>query len=91
LQILYIFKCCAFMFQKFYDTHMHLYIYPWVLLVQDRVAALLRFIARVINLSLLTIGGYSYYFYYILGIGGCNKLCPAATGHNWVALFPCPC
>jgi hypothetical protein len=25
------------------------------------------------------------------GIGGCSKLCSAATGHNWVALFPCPC
>jgi hypothetical protein len=25
------------------------------------------------------------------GIGGCSELCPAATGHNWVALFPCPC
>jgi hypothetical protein len=22
-----------------------------------------------------------------MGIGGCSKLCPAATGHNWVALF----
>jgi hypothetical protein len=28
---------------------------------------------------------------YGMGIGGCNKLCPAATGHSWVALFPCPC
>jgi hypothetical protein len=26
-----------------------------------------------------------------MGIGGCNKLCPAATGHSWVALFPCLC
>jgi hypothetical protein len=26
-----------------------------------------------------------------MGIGESNKLCPAATGHNWVALFPCPC
>jgi hypothetical protein len=26
-----------------------------------------------------------------MGIVGCNKLCPAATGHNWVAVFPCPC
>jgi hypothetical protein len=25
------------------------------------------------------------------GIGGCDKLRPTATGHNWVALFPCPC
>jgi hypothetical protein len=25
-----------------------------------------------------------------MGIGGCNKLCPAATGRSWVALFPCP-
>jgi hypothetical protein len=26
-----------------------------------------------------------------MGIGGCNKLCPAAIGRNWVALFPYPC
>jgi hypothetical protein len=26
-----------------------------------------------------------------MGIGGCSKLCPMATGHDWVALFPCPC
>jgi 3-polyprenyl-4-hydroxybenzoate decarboxylase len=26
-----------------------------------------------------------------MGIGGCNKLCPVAMGHNWVALFLCPC
>jgi hypothetical protein len=26
-----------------------------------------------------------------MGIGGCNKLCPAATGRSWVALFPCLC
>jgi hypothetical protein len=25
---------------------------------------------------------------YGMGIGGCSKLCPAATGHNWVVLFP---
>jgi hypothetical protein len=25
-----------------------------------------------------------------LGIGGCNRWCPAATGHRLVALFPCP-
>jgi hypothetical protein len=58
------------------------------------------------NLSLLTIGGY-YYYYYIhdemmenemmtgqgcgMGIGGCNRLCPMATGHSVVALFLCPC
>jgi hypothetical protein len=28
---------------------------------------------------------------YGMGIGGCNRLCPAATGHSLVALFPCPC
>jgi hypothetical protein len=28
---------------------------------------------------------------YVMGIGGCNKLCPMATGHSWVALFFCPC
>jgi hypothetical protein len=26
-----------------------------------------------------------------MGIGGCNKLCPVATGHSWVVLFPCLC
>jgi hypothetical protein len=26
-----------------------------------------------------------------MGIGGCNKLCPTATGHSWVALFPYLC
>jgi hypothetical protein len=26
-----------------------------------------------------------------MSIGGCSKLCPTVTGHNWVALFPCPC
>jgi hypothetical protein len=26
-----------------------------------------------------------------MGIGGCSKLCFAAMGHNWAALFPCPC
>jgi hypothetical protein len=59
----------------------------------------------VSNLSLLTIGGYYYYYTndemmekemvtgqgYGMGIGGCNRLCPAATGHSLVALFPCPC
>jgi hypothetical protein len=25
-----------------------------------------------------------------MGIGGCSRLCPAATGHRLVALFPCP-
>jgi hypothetical protein len=71
--------------------------------VQDHVAALLRLIGSVSNLSLLTIGG--YYYYYIhdemmekemvtgqkfgIDIGGCNRLCPVATGHRLVALFPC--
>jgi hypothetical protein len=69
--------------------------------VQDRVAALLRFIGSVSNLSLLTIGGYCYYNShdkmmekemvtgqgYGMGIGGCNRLCPAAMGHSLVALF----
>jgi hypothetical protein len=27
-----------------------------------------------------------------MGIGGCNRLCPMATGHRLVALFSlCPC
>jgi hypothetical protein len=28
---------------------------------------------------------------YGMGMGGCKKLCPVATGHSWVALFLCPC
>jgi hypothetical protein len=28
---------------------------------------------------------------YGMGIGGCNRLCPAATGHSLVVLFFCPC
>jgi hypothetical protein len=70
--------------------------------VQDRVAALLRFIDSMSNLSLLTVGGYYYYYNshdkmmkkemmtgqrYGMGIGGCYRLCPAATGHSLVALF----
>jgi hypothetical protein len=47
--------------RKFDDTHMHIYIYLWVLLVHDRVVALLRFIGSVGNLSLLTIGDYYYH------------------------------
>jgi hypothetical protein len=52
--------------QEFYDTHLHIYIHPWVLLVHDRVVVLLRFIGSVGNLSLLTIGSYSYYYYYYI-------------------------
>jgi hypothetical protein len=73
--------------------------------VQDRVAALLRFISSGSNLSLLTIGGYYYYNShdkmmekkmvtgqgYGTSIGGCNRLCPAATGQSLVALFSYPC
>jgi hypothetical protein len=69
--------------------------------VQDRIAALLRFIGSVSNLSLLTIGGYDYYNShdklmegkmvtgqgYGMGFGGCSRLCSAATGHGLVALF----
>jgi hypothetical protein len=64
-------------------------------------SALLRFIGSESNLSLLTIGGYYYYNSldkmmegkmvtgqgYGMGIGGCNRLCSAATGHDLVALF----
>jgi hypothetical protein len=74
--------------------------------VHDRIAALLRFIGSGSNLSLLTIGGYYYYYNshdkmmekkmvtgqgYGMGIGGCIRLCPAATGQSLVALFPYPC
>jgi hypothetical protein len=69
--------------------------------VQDRVAALLRLISNVSNLPLLTVGGYYYYNSYDkmreketvtrqgygMGIGGCNMLCPAATGHSWLHCF----
>ena len=52
------------------------------------------------NLSLLTIGDYYNYFHdknderkmesrqgYDMGIGGCNELCPVATGLTLVTLF----
>jgi hypothetical protein len=69
--------------------------------VQDHKAALLRLIGSVSNLSLLRIGGhYNYHPHdkrverkmvirqgYSMGIGGCNRLCPAATGLSLVALF----
>jgi hypothetical protein len=59
----------------------------------------------VSNLSLLTIDGYYYYYIhnemvekemvtgqgYGMGIGGCNRLCSAATGQSLVALFPYSC
>jgi hypothetical protein len=44
-------------------AYIYIYIYPWVLLVQNRVAALLRFIGSVSNLLLLTIDGYYYHCY----------------------------
>jgi hypothetical protein len=60
---------------------------------------MLRFTGSVSDLPLLTIGDY-YYTHdkmmerkmvteqgYGMGIGGCNRLCPAATGLSWVALF----
>ena len=59
----------------------------------DRVAAMRRFFDSVSNLPLLTVGDYHYYSHnkmvkgkmktrqgYGMGIGGCNKLCPAANG-----------
>jgi hypothetical protein len=69
--------------------------------VQDRVAALHRFIGSVSNLSLLSIGGYDYYNShdklmeekmvtgqgYGMGFGGCCRLCSAAMRHGLVALF----
>jgi hypothetical protein len=63
-------------------------------------SALLRFIGKVSNLPLLTICGYYYYSHnkmmerkmvtgqgFGMGIGGCNRLCPAATGHSLIARF----
>ena len=60
--------------------------------MQDRVAALLRFIGSVSNLSLLTIGDYYYHSHdkivkgkketrqgYGTGIGGCNRSCPTTN------------
>jgi hypothetical protein len=78
---------------------MHIYIYLRVLLVQDRVATMLKFIGSVSNLPLLTVGD-NYYSHdktmerkmvtgqgYGMCIGGCNMLCPTATGHSLVAPF----
>jgi hypothetical protein len=72
--------------------------------VQDRVAALLRVIGSVGNLSLLTTGDYYHESQNKMmenemvtgqgcgmGIGGCNGVCPAAAGHSLFPLFSCPC
>ena len=62
---------------------------------------MLRFIGSMSNLSLLTIGNY-YYSHnkimerkmvtgqgYGMGIGGCNRLCPAANGASLgYTIFP---
>jgi hypothetical protein len=73
--------------------------------VQDHVAALLRFIGSVGNLSLLTTCDYYFYYNsydkmmekemvtrqrYGMGIDWCSRLCPAATGYSLVALFFLP-
>jgi hypothetical protein len=65
--------------------------------VQDRVVDMLRFIGSVGNMSLLTTVDYYYHKSHNkmvergqecgMGIGGCNRLCPAVTGHRLVALF----
>jgi ATP-dependent helicase YprA (DUF1998 family) len=60
--IIYIYMLCIYVTRILWYPHAYIYIYPWVLLVQDRVAALLRFISSVSNLSLLTIDGYYYYY-----------------------------
>jgi hypothetical protein len=28
---------------------------------------------------------------FVMGVSGCNRLCPAAMWHSLVALFLCPC
>jgi hypothetical protein len=83
-------------------TCIYIYIYlPMSFTSAGSSSALLRFIDSVSNLPLLTIGGYyNYYSHnkmmkrkmatgqgYGMGIGGCNRLCPADTGHGLVALF----
>jgi hypothetical protein len=85
---------------------MHICIYLWVLLVQDRVAALLRFIGSVSNLSLLTIGGYYYYNSHdkmmekgkwwpgrdmVWVLLGVTSCAPRPRGIAWLHCFPCPC
>jgi hypothetical protein len=84
---------------------MHIYIiYPWVLLVQDRVIALLRFDDNVGNLSLLTTGG--YYDHKSQNKIGKRKWWPGRDvvwvfvgvtggvpwprGIAWLHYFPCP-
>ena len=65
-----------------------------------RVAVMLRFFGSVSNLPLLTIGDYYNFSHdkimkrktetgqgYGMGIGECNKLCPAAMGLILVTLF----
>jgi hypothetical protein len=85
---------------------MHIYIYLWVLLVQDRVTALLRFIGSVSNLSLLTVGGYYYYYnsrdkmmekklwprrYMVWVLVGVVSCVPRPRGIAWLHCFPYLC
>jgi hypothetical protein len=48
------------MLREFYENHMHMYIYLWILLVQDQLVAMLRFTGSVSDLPLLTINDYYY-------------------------------
>jgi hypothetical protein len=80
-------------------------IYPWVLLVQDRVVALLRFDGRVGNLSLLTIGDYYDHKSHnkmverkwwpgrdvVWVLVGVIGGVPRPRGIAWLHYFPCPC
>jgi hypothetical protein len=85
--------------RSLWKPHAYIFIYLRVLLVQDRVANVLRFMGSVSNLLLLTIAD-NYYSHdkmmerkmvtgqgYGMDIGRCNMLCPVTTGHSLVALF----
>jgi hypothetical protein len=83
---------------------MHI-IYLWVLLVQDRVAALLRVIGSVGNLSLLTTGDYYYHKSQdkmverkwwpskdlVWVLVGETGCVPQPRGIAWLHYFFCPC
>ena len=80
----------------------YIYIYPKSLTSAGSSSCYAQVVGSVSNLPLLTIGDYYNYSYdkmmkgkietgqgYGMGIGGCNRLCPAANGSQFgYTVFP---
>jgi hypothetical protein len=96
---------CIYVVGILWYPHAYIYIYLWVLLVQDHVVALLRFIGSVGNLSLLTTGDYYYHKSQnkmverkwwpgrdmVWVLVGVTGCVPWPRGIAWLHCFPCPC